>query len=124
MCSLMARMLVVVLIEKRLVGRSITKAFAITRKSRVRGLGDDKKGISDAYKEYHEVENDENGVFVFKGSGRAESSNKSCSINMEQMKEIGEMIGISWNKVEDERTRSEKVGTEKKDGKDVKSTDQ
>ncbi|GKD81389.1 hypothetical protein Tco_1348228, partial [Tanacetum coccineum] len=53
-------------------------------------------------------------VFVFKGSGCAESSNKSCSINMEQVKEIGEMIGISWNKAEDERTRSEKVGTYKR----------
>ncbi|PWA68087.1 hypothetical protein CTI12_AA311560 [Artemisia annua] len=104
--------------KKKLGRRSITKAMAVARECGVKGLGADKKGISDAYKEYHEVENDEDGVFVFKSSGRADSNNKSCSINMEQVKEIGEMIGISWNKAENEKSKCEKAKTEKKEGEE------
>ena len=44
-------------------------------------------------------------VFVFRGGERAESENKSCNISMEQVKEIGEMIGVSWALVDEERLK-------------------
>ncbi|GJT96325.1 putative ribonuclease H protein [Tanacetum coccineum] len=36
---------------------------------------------------------------------RAESDSKSCSINMEQVKEIGELIRVSWAKAEREKAK-------------------
>ncbi|GJR76960.1 putative RNA-directed DNA polymerase [Tanacetum coccineum] len=82
----------------------------------IKGLGDNTKGISEAYKEYHEVINDNNGTFIFKGSGHADSSSKSCSINMEYVKEIGEIIGVSWSKAEEERNKEVASGDEKRVG--------
>ncbi|GJV02698.1 RNA-directed DNA polymerase, eukaryota [Tanacetum coccineum] len=44
-------------------------------------------------------------MFVFRSTGRADSDSKGCSINMEHVKEIGEIIGVSWAKAEDEKAR-------------------
>ncbi|GJR04810.1 hypothetical protein Tco_0527794 [Tanacetum coccineum] len=52
--------------DKKKVGRrSITKAKEVSRKTSVVGKGDNKKGVSDVYKEYYEEENKSNGIFYF-----------------------------------------------------------
>ncbi|GKG20207.1 hypothetical protein Tco_0380008, partial [Tanacetum coccineum] len=56
-----------------------------------------------------------NEVFAFRSSGRMDSSSKSCSINMEQVKEIGELIGVSWVRAENEKTNEAASKLEKKD---------
>nr|GEW05829.1 reverse transcriptase domain, reverse transcriptase zinc-binding domain protein [Tanacetum cinerariifolium] len=48
------------------------------------------------YKEYHEVENKSNGIFHFGKGKETEGDSDICIVNMEQVKEIGEMIGVSW----------------------------
>nr|GEV28335.1 transposon TX1 [Tanacetum cinerariifolium] len=71
----------------------------------VRGLGTVEKGVSDVYKDFHDVGNDKNETFVFRSTGRVNLDSKSCSINKEQVKEIGELIRVSWAKVESENAR-------------------
>ncbi|GJS54318.1 reverse transcriptase domain, reverse transcriptase zinc-binding domain protein [Tanacetum coccineum] len=44
--------------KKKVGRRSVKKATKVARKTRVKGLGENKKGIFDAYKEYHEVESE------------------------------------------------------------------
>ncbi|GJT90492.1 TMV resistance protein N-like protein [Tanacetum coccineum] len=59
------------------------------------GLGENKKGLSDDYKEYHGSE--------FGLDNEREAINSKCNVNMEQVKEIGEMIGVSWVLAEKEK---------------------
>nr|GEY00910.1 RNA-directed DNA polymerase, eukaryota [Tanacetum cinerariifolium] len=47
--------------------RSVRKAKALARKIRVEGLGEAIKGMSDAYKKFHEVAKDNDEVFKFRG---------------------------------------------------------
>nr|GEU46422.1 transposon TX1 [Tanacetum cinerariifolium] len=42
-------------------------------------------------------------TFVFRSTGLADSNSKGCSINIEHVKEIGEIIGVSWAKAENEK---------------------
>ncbi|PWA75311.1 Transposon TX1 [Artemisia annua] len=86
------------------IGRkSIKKAKRVARHMGAKGLGDDAKGMSDIYKEFVDERDDNEGGFTFKSKGRADSDNKSCSINMEQVKEVGELIGVSWAMAEEEK---------------------
>ncbi|PWA52951.1 hypothetical protein CTI12_AA449830 [Artemisia annua] len=82
--------------KKKTGRKSIKKAFEIARKVGAEGLGDNKKGVSDVYKEYHEVESESNGIFHFGRGKECEGDNDRCNVNIEQVKEIGEMIGVSW----------------------------
>ncbi|GJU04419.1 transposon TX1 [Tanacetum coccineum] len=77
--------------SKKKIGRSVMKAIEVAKKTEVVGLGENKKGISDVYKEYHEVQ-----------SG---------------LKEIEELIGVSW-------TRSEEEEKEKELGRDGNKDDE
>ncbi|PWA76953.1 hypothetical protein CTI12_AA229170 [Artemisia annua] len=77
--------------------RSIKKAMEVARKTGVQGLGENKKGVSDAYKEYYdEVGRENNGIFHFGSGIEDEAVSVRCNMNMDQVKEIGEMIGVSW----------------------------
>ncbi|PWA84156.1 hypothetical protein CTI12_AA160700 [Artemisia annua] len=104
--------------------RSVKKAKKIARCAGVAGLGEVKKGISDAYKEYYEENDDNRGVFEFKAGGRVESDNTSCSINMDQVKEIGEMIGVSWEKAEKEKIKDAVINVGADDETGAIHTDQ
>ncbi|GJV40051.1 putative RNA-directed DNA polymerase [Tanacetum coccineum] len=44
-------------------------------------------------------------TFVFRSTGRADSISKGCSVDMEQVKEIGEIIGVSWAKAENKNAK-------------------
>ena len=80
--------------------KSLNKAKNVARKQGARGLGTTEKGVSDVYKVYHDEGDGKKEPFVFRSTGRADSDSKGCSINMEQVKEIGEIIGVSWAKAE------------------------
>ena len=68
----------------------------VARRTGVKGLGENKKGISDAYKEYYDNGSKGNGVFRFGRGHEGEEVNRKYNVNMEQVKEIGEMVGVSW----------------------------
>ncbi|GJS19351.1 RNA-directed DNA polymerase, eukaryota [Tanacetum coccineum] len=74
--------------------RSVRKAKEVARKVKVEGLGDATKGISDAYKEFHEVDKDNKEVFKFRDNHMRVEDNEKCDITIEQIKEVGDMIGI------------------------------
>ena len=67
-------------------------------------MGVDKEG-SEAFKVYHEEGNNDNEVFTFRSTGRNDVGNRSCSISMEYVKEIGELIGVSWAKAESRKKK-------------------
>ncbi|GJW46513.1 transposon TX1, partial [Tanacetum coccineum] len=73
------------------------------------GLGENKKGVSDAYKESYDVGNDCNGVFRFGCGNEAEVGTSKCTLNMEQVKEIWEMVGVSWVLAEEENKRGDQI---------------
>ncbi|GKF93404.1 hypothetical protein Tco_0280123, partial [Tanacetum coccineum] len=75
--------------SKKKIGRSVLKAMEVAKKTEVVGLGENKKGISDVYKEYHEVQN--------------------------ELKEIEELIGVSWTRAEEEEKEKELGRDENKD---------
>ncbi|GJU01800.1 hypothetical protein Tco_1112138 [Tanacetum coccineum] len=83
-------------------GDGVEKAF---NKVEVVGLGENKKGISDDYKEYHDESRENNGIFRFGNSKDDEAQSKRCNLNMEQVKEIREMIGVSWKLAKDVMSR-------------------
>ncbi|GKE14884.1 transposon TX1 [Tanacetum coccineum] len=88
--------------KKKIGRRSITKAMEVERKTGIKGLGENKKRVSDEYKVYHEVSSKNKGIFHF-GSGKEDDANRvRCNVNMEQVKKIGEMIGVSWVRAEEE----------------------
>ncbi|PWA58554.1 hypothetical protein CTI12_AA394360 [Artemisia annua] len=91
--------------------RSLRKAKEVARQMGAKELGEDKKGVSDIYKEYHDGDV-EKGSFIFKGKERGDVDNKSCSISLEQVKEVGELIGVSWAKAEAEKGMEEVARTE------------
>ncbi|GKA07974.1 hypothetical protein Tco_0687305 [Tanacetum coccineum] len=93
---------------KNKVGRrSVKKATEVARKTMVEGLGENKKGISDAYKEYHKVESESIGIFQFGNNLEGETHTGKCNINIEQAKEVGELIGVSWLREEEEKKKEE-----------------
>ncbi|GKA53023.1 RNA-directed DNA polymerase, eukaryota [Tanacetum coccineum] len=99
-------------IKKKMGRRSVKKAKKIARKTGVEGLWENKKGISDAYKEFYEEISDSNGVFRFGYAAEEEVNSKRCNISIEEMKEVGEIIRVSWALAEEgaqvEGTRREK----------------
>ncbi|GJV44175.1 ribonuclease H-like domain-containing protein, partial [Tanacetum coccineum] len=72
--------------------------------------GENKKGISDIYKEFHKVEDEDSVIFRFGSKNEEASKNNRCEINMEHVKEVGELIGVSWALTEKEK---EKRGIER-----------
>ncbi|GKF70457.1 hypothetical protein Tco_0203514, partial [Tanacetum coccineum] len=58
--------------KKKIDRRSVMKAFEVARKTRVKGLGENKKGVLDVYKEYHDVDSVNNGIFHFGSSKEGE----------------------------------------------------
>ncbi|GJW74053.1 hypothetical protein Tco_0133423 [Tanacetum coccineum] len=50
----------------------------------------------EVYKEYHEVESVSNGIFHFGKSKECKGDSFRSNANMDQVKEIGEMIDVSW----------------------------
>ncbi|PWA73844.1 hypothetical protein CTI12_AA256260 [Artemisia annua] len=91
--------------SKKWIGRkTVKKVNGGGQKTDGEGL-DDKKEIPEVYKEYHEVEDENKGVVDLEGVERSDSDSQSCSISLEQVKEIGEMIGVSWVKAESERMK-------------------
>ncbi|GJU98949.1 hypothetical protein Tco_1328220 [Tanacetum coccineum] len=88
--------------KKKIGRRSITKAMEVARKTRIKGLGENKKRVSDEYKVYHEVSSENKEIFHF-GSGKEDDEDSvRCNVNMEQVKKIGEIIGVSWVRAEEE----------------------
>ncbi|GKB73699.1 hypothetical protein Tco_0935111 [Tanacetum coccineum] len=68
----------------------------------IKGLGENKKRVSDEYKVYLEVSIKNKGIFHF-GSGKEDDANSvRCNVNMEQVKKIREMIGVLWVHAEEE----------------------
>ncbi|GJR99184.1 RNA-directed DNA polymerase, eukaryota [Tanacetum coccineum] len=73
---------------------------------KVQGLGENKKGVSDAYKEYRdEVVREKDGIFHFRSGVEGGVDSVRCYVNMEQVKEIGEMIGVSWGAKEEDKMK-------------------
>nr|GEX47941.1 transposon TX1 [Tanacetum cinerariifolium] len=72
--------------------RSVRKAKALARKTKVEGLGEATKGMSDVYKEFHEVDRDNDKVFKFKDNHVGNEENEKWEISIEQVKEVGDMI--------------------------------
>ncbi|GJX47850.1 transposon TX1 [Tanacetum coccineum] len=83
--------------KKKIGRRSVTKAIKVARKTEAKGLGENKKGVSDAYKEYYEEGSENNGIFHFGNDKGDEADSVMCDMNMEQVKKIREMIGIIKN---------------------------
>ncbi|GKE89909.1 hypothetical protein Tco_1567384, partial [Tanacetum coccineum] len=82
-------------VNKTNIGRrSVTKAKEAAWKICKGGLGKNIKGMSDAYKEYYDVGNESNGIFRFGYDNNGKEGNSKCNVYMEQVKEIGELIGI------------------------------
>ncbi|GJR95889.1 transposon TX1, partial [Tanacetum coccineum] len=88
--------------RKKIGSRSYKKTMKVARQMGTTGLGDGTKGMSDACKESHKVVEENERVFVFKGSERAESDNRSCSISVERVNEISKEIGVSWALAEED----------------------
>ncbi|GJX57135.1 transposon TX1 [Tanacetum coccineum] len=76
--------------------RRVKKVSKVPRRMDESGTRDVNPGSSVANKECHREGEDNTGVFMFRGSSRAESDNKSRHISMKLVKEIGELIGVSW----------------------------
>ena len=83
-------------IKKKVGRRSVKKAMEIVRKTGVEGLGVEEKGTSDVYKEFYEENSDNNGFFQFGIATHGEVNSKWCNISIDQLKEVVEMIGVSW----------------------------
>nr|GEY04765.1 transposon TX1 [Tanacetum cinerariifolium] len=81
--------------SKKKIGRCVTKAMHVARKNGTEELGESKKGASDAYKEYQEVGNVNNGIFHFGSGKKDEDAIGRCHVSIEQVKEIREKIGVS-----------------------------
>lgn len=102
--------------KKKIGRRSLKKAMELARKTGMEGLGEDREGISDAYKEFYEEASDNNGVFQFGYTTEGEVNSKRCNISIEQLKEVGELIGVSWVLAEEQK-KSKVSGCENdKDG--------
>lgn len=89
--------------KKKIGRRSIKKAMEVARKTGIEGLGENEKGISDVYKEYYDEVSEGNGVFRFGGGNEGEAVSSKCIVNLEQVKEIGELVGVSWVLAEEEK---------------------
>ncbi|GJX06282.1 putative ribonuclease H protein [Tanacetum coccineum] len=96
--------------------RSCNKKSKLLKKEknvvRIQGAGDlgaIETGMADVYKAFHDEGDGKKETFVFRSTGRADSGNKGCSINMDQVKEIGELIGISWAKAENIKERDGEI---------------
>ncbi|GJX20422.1 hypothetical protein Tco_0223099, partial [Tanacetum coccineum] len=88
--------------DKKKISRSITKAMEVATKTGIEVLGENKKRVSDEYKVYHEVSSENKEIFHF-GSGKEDDEDSvRCNVNMEQVKKIGEIIGVSWVRAEEE----------------------
>ncbi|GKD94350.1 RNA-directed DNA polymerase, eukaryota, partial [Tanacetum coccineum] len=87
--------------------RRVKKVSKVARGMDESGTRDVNPGSSVANKECHREGEDNTGVFMFRGSGRAESDNKSRHISMKQVKEIGELIGVFWVRAEEEKAINE-----------------
>ncbi|GJX21990.1 RNA-directed DNA polymerase, eukaryota [Tanacetum coccineum] len=74
--------------------------------TKVEGLGDATKGISDIYKEFHELERDSNEVFKFGDNHVRIEENEKSEISFEHIKKVGEMIGVSWRNIENGRIQN------------------
>ncbi|GKD72848.1 transposon TX1 uncharacterized, partial [Tanacetum coccineum] len=83
--------------------RNVTKANEVARRMGVQGLGGNKKGIPDVYKEYYDRKSECNGVFHFGASNEGEVASTKCIVNLEQVKEIGELVGVSWVLAEEKK---------------------
>ncbi|GJY51606.1 transposon TX1 [Tanacetum coccineum] len=96
--------------------RSYNKKSKLLKKEknvvRIQGAGDlgaIETWMADVYKAFHDEGDGKKETFVFRSTGRADSGNKGCSINMDQVKEIGELIGISWAKAENIKERDGEI---------------
>lgn len=85
--------------NKKKVGRkSIAKPKEVAKRDGVVGLGDNEKG------DYNEA-GVNNEIFRFGNTKDDEVESNRCYLNMEHVKEIGEMIGVSWKATEEEVKR-------------------
>ena len=89
----------------------------MARKTGGNGLGENNKGVSDAYKEFYDDGSECNGVFRFGCGNEGQADNSKCVVNMEQVKEIGELVGVSWVLAEEEKkVREQAQGGSTRDG--------
>ncbi|GKA56639.1 hypothetical protein Tco_0755711 [Tanacetum coccineum] len=90
--------------KKKIGRRLVTKAMEEEmRRTGIEGLGEDREGTSEAYKEYYKEASENGGVFRFGGMKDGETESNRCNISKEQVKEVGEMIGVSWVLAEKEK---------------------
>ncbi|GJU13333.1 putative ribonuclease H-like domain-containing protein [Tanacetum coccineum] len=66
-------------------------------------------GVLDIYKEYYDEERGKNEIFQFGSTKEGEVDGGRCIIDMEQVNEVGEMIGVSWTIAEEEKKRSREI---------------
>ena len=109
--------------KKKIGRRSVTKAKEVARRTGVEGLGENKIGVSDAYKEwYDEVVRDKSEIFHFGSGNQEEVDSVRCNVNMEQVKEIGEMVGVSWIRAEEEKEKENSHEGNKVEGSAVQQS--
>ncbi|GKC44504.1 transposon TX1, partial [Tanacetum coccineum] len=101
--------------EEKRGRRSVTKAREVARRTGA-GIGENNKGISDVYKEQFDAGSKRDKKFRFGHDNEGEAVNSKCNVNMEQVKEIGEMIGVSWVAAEKEKERVQGRGDIVADG--------
>ena len=88
-------------LNKNNVGkRSTTKAKEMAQKIRVGRLDEITKDTTDAYKGLFGNDSECSEMFKFGSNQERNTDNAKCEINIEQMKEIGEIIGISWTQLQ------------------------
>nr|GEX60003.1 UvrD-like helicase, ATP-binding domain, P-loop containing nucleoside triphosphate hydrolase [Tanacetum cinerariifolium] len=103
--------------DKREVFPSCSTGSGRARKNGTEELGESKKGASDAYKEYQEVGNVNNGIFHFGSGKKDEDASGRCHVSIEQVKEIREKIGVSWVRGEEEDMEKESGQEENQAGR-------
>ncbi|GKD80160.1 hypothetical protein Tco_1342781 [Tanacetum coccineum] len=86
--------------NKKKAGRkSITKAKEAARRIGVVGLGENKKGVSVIHKEEARANKE---IYRFGCIKDDDVERNRCILNMERVKEVGELIGVSWKATEEE----------------------
>ncbi|GJZ95335.1 RNA-directed DNA polymerase, eukaryota [Tanacetum coccineum] len=85
-------------IKKKMGRRSVKKANKIARKTGVEGLWENKKGISDVYKEFYEEISDSNGVFRFGYAAEEEEVGKKGWVKAIIKSEQPDIVGLQETK--------------------------
>ncbi|GKE16120.1 transposon TX1 [Tanacetum coccineum] len=86
--------------KKKFWRRSGKKAINVMRQTGMQDLSKEAPGGSEKYKMYHDQGGDTGVDKEIKQAIADETSSLECSISIEEIKEVGELIGVSWDAIE------------------------